>query len=514
MSSEMASLPLAFSPIALHLHASLDSLPFLFWIKDTQGRYSAVNQEFTMLCQRASTQEVLGLTDLALWPPEMAQTYRLIDSEVMRSGRAQTREECFEEQGQARWLETVIKPLVLDNGEVSGTVGFSRDVTERKSIEAQLQAKTEHLDAIFALSPDGFVSFDASRRVLYVSPAFTRMTGLDSQELGGLDEAEFGLLLAQRCSPADRFPGLEAMRGRDQNNAQGDRQLIVLSLGSRPVLEVVLREGQNPVVSQILYFRDVSHEHEIDRLKAEFLSTAAHELRTPMVSIYGFAEVMQSQELDQASRQEFLGIMLKQSERMITILNELLDLAHIDERGGKGFVFQKTHVQATVAEEVNSLTLPEGRGVPAMSAPSQPLYIMADQLKAQRAIQNVLVNAYKYSSQGQVSVLVQRRESAVAISVTDQGIGMTPEQLDRVGERFYRADASGKVLGTGLGMSLVKEIMVLHHGSVEIVSELGRGTTVTLVFPLSSPTAASAADKSKVIAVQADQVRAGSQKAP
>lgn len=486
MANEIAPLPLAVSPLALHLHASLDSLPFLFWIKDTQGRYSAVNQAFTLLCQRASTHEVLGLTDWVLWPRELAQTYRLIDAEVMRSGREQSREECLDENGQTRWLETVIKPLVLDNGEVSGTVGFSRDITERKNIEAQLQAKTEHLDAIFALSPDGFVSFDAARRVLYVNPAFSRLTGLGCTQLVGLDETDFGLLLAQRCSPPDLFPGLEALRGRSQNIAHGDRYVIALSMGSRSVLEVALRESPTPAVSQILYFRDVSHERELDRLKAEFLSTAAHELRTPMVSIYGFAEVLQSHELDQVSRQEFLGIMLKQSERMITILNELLDLAHIDERRGRGLVLQKTHLQAAVGDEIHSLNLPHGRLPPLLSAPSQPLFIMADPLQAQRAIQNVLVNAYKYSVRGPVTIVVESRESAVAISVTDQGIGMTPEQLERVGERFYRADSSGTVLGTGLGMSLVKEIMALHHGGVEISSAPGQGTTVTLVFPLTS----------------------------
>jgi signal transduction histidine kinase len=96
---------------------------------------------------------------------------------------------------------------------------------------------------------------------------------------------------------------------------------------------------------------------------------------------------------------------------------------------------------------------------------------------------HVLANAYKFAkSRDHVSIVVKQADSGVAISVIDQGIGMTAEQVQRVGERFYRADASGKVPGTGLGMSIVKEIMSLHGGSVRIQSEPGQGTTVTLLM--------------------------------
>ena len=84
-----------------------------------------------------------------------------------------------------------------------------------------------------------------------------------------------------------------------------------------------------------------------------------------------------------------------------------------------------------------------------------------------------------------MSILVEQRAGTVAIQITDQGIGMTPEQARRVGERFYRADASGKVSGTGLGMSIAKEIMALHHGNLVVESEYGRGTAITLLFPIS-----------------------------
>jgi signal transduction histidine kinase len=243
-------------------------------------------------------------------------------------------------------------------------------------------------------------------------------------------------------------------------------------------------------VSHILYLSDITHETEVDRMKSEFLATAAHELRTPMASIYGFAEVLLTQELDAANSKEFLGIIFKQSEMMASILNELLDLARIEARRGADFVFEVMPVQALVEKVVREYKLPAGRALPTLIAASAHLSILGDSQKVQQATLNVLSNAYKYSPAGG-AVQIELLESAdvagtarlVGIRITDHGIGMTPEQQARVFERFYRADTSGKILGTGLGMSIVHEVVTLHGGRVELASQPGVGTAVTLWLP-------------------------------
>jgi signal transduction histidine kinase len=112
-----------------------------------------------------------------------------------------------------------------------------------------------------------------------------------------------------------------------------------------------------------------------------------------------------------------------------------------------------------------------------------------DRKKLTQAISNVLSNAYKYSPNGgavEIELLEENKEERsgqVGICITDHGIGMTPEQCSRVCERFYRADTSGKIPGTGLGMSIVKEIVELHGGKVSLVSKIGQGTSVTLWIP-------------------------------
>ena len=390
-----------------------------------------------------------------------------------------------------RWL------LIVEHRTPSGyIVGNRIDVTSLKLAESVAREHAQQIQMIFTLSPDGFVSFDGARRVKYANPAFTRMTGLEEAQVLGLDETEFSQFLARVCLPHAGFPGTAALSAV---HAAGDEQRprIELSGPGKRVLEVFLRESDLESVSQILYLRDVTRETEVEQLKSEILSTAAHELRTPMASIYGFSEVLLTQNLPEADRREFLSIIFKQAELMASILNELLDLARIESRRGKDFVFKATHVQALVAEVIREFSLPKGRAAPELVMPELPLYVRADRTKLQQAILNVLSNAYKYSPAGSsVRVSIEDHPAAgvaesdlareapmVCVSVVDQGLGLTQEQLVRVGERFYRANTSGKVPGTGLGMSLVKEIIDLHGGKLTLASTFGAGTRVGLCLP-------------------------------
>ena len=388
---------------------------------------------------------------------------------------------------------------VLDRGDVVERdadgqplrmVGSFVDISQRKAAEALLSEHSAQLDAIFALSPDGFVAFDHKRLVKYVSPAFTTLTGLSGAEVFGLDELAFSHKLADLCSPEARFQGLAALR-HAAHAGTGDAPHQVFELkeaagaaAGRRVLKIALRESQEQSVSQILSLRDISHETAVERMKSEFLSTAAHELRTPMSGIFGFAEVLLTEQLTEAERREFLEIIYRQSKLMGSILNELLDLARIEALQGKDFVFEAVPVQALLDDVVRGLMLPDDRALPTMALPAGPAFLRADQKKAQMALLNVLSNAYKYSTPGKpVHIAVQSLPGQIAVHITDQGVGMSPEQTGRVGERFYRADTSGKVSGTGLGMSIVKEIMALHYGSMDISSAPAKGTTVSLIFP-------------------------------
>ncbi len=404
--------------------------------------------------------------------------------------------------GSYYWVESQISPFFDAHGNIEKYVSIRTDVTAHKravdenaltqsllATTTTLLERTQQRDAIVDLIPDGFVSFDAARRIDYLNPVFSRMSGITLAQAAGLDENAFSDLLAPRCSPARRFPGFARLRQHEVDPRPGERHVIELSVGPKPVLELTLRTSDTSSVSQILYFRDVTLETEVARLKNEFLTTAAHELRTPMVSIYGYAELLLSRELDPVSRQQCLEVVLMQSKIMVSILNDLLDLARIDERSGRNFAFEAVDVATLVHAVASDFTLPSGRASPELLMPQVPCSMMVDTRQTRQALANVLSNAYKYSPAGgkvQITVLppaCTTEAPLVGICITDHGIGMTPDQLSRVFERFYRADSSGKILGTGLGMSLVHEIVALHGGRVELDSRPGVGTAVTLWLP-------------------------------
>jgi PAS domain S-box-containing protein len=492
----------------LYLRATLDNLPFMFWLKDTEGRFLAVNRNFSNACGRDSPEALVGLSDLDVWPQEMAATYRADDREVLSSRQEKCVEEPIAANGGVGWIETFKKPVIGGDGKLLGTVGFARDISERRHLQQAIFDRTEQLNAIFALSPDGFVSFDRLHRVKYVSPAFLHMSGFTEDEVVGLDEAAFASRLAGACVAQASFPGFDILRARlaavpvgegeeRKGDAAGRRQLIELAGAGKRVLEMGLRlsqaGGQADSVSQILYFRDVTHESEVDQMKSEFLSTAAHELRTPMASIYGFSEVMLAYDFSPEEKREFLVAIHSQAGLMASIVNELLDLARIEARRGKDFKFERVNVRALLREIVTHFKTPDGRTDPVEPAPDGLRWVRADRNKLIQAVNNVLSNAYKYSpGGGSVAIEIIERVEArqgsgqsalTGIRISDQGIGLTPEQLQRVCERFYRADTSGKIPGTGLGMSIVKEIVELHGGEVEISSRFGGGTAVTLWLP-------------------------------
>ncbi len=359
-----------------------------------------------------------------------------------------------------------------------------------------LQKQAGQLNEIFELSPDGFVSFGVDKRINYVSPAFARMTDQGATPLVGLDEHGFSHWLNSLCEAGTSFDGLSGLRGAADAAHEGDKHAETdaktITLKGNKVLQLALRSSASATVSQVLHLRDVTREFEIDQIKSEFLSTAAHELRTPMASILGFSELLITQPFDEDQKREFLDIIYRQSIAVAAILDELLDLARIESRRGKDFTLTRFDLNELVSQTVGSYLCPQGRELPVVVPAAQPQWLLGDAGKLRQAILNVLSNAYKYSPQGgpvriEVDALLVRGQLPQArIRVTDRGIGMTPEQTSKVWDRFYRVDTSGRFPGTGLGMSIVKEIVGLHHGSVSISSALGQGTCVSLCLPVDS----------------------------
>lgn len=443
----------------------------------------------------AFLQHPLAAFSALLHPQDAPTVMARLQNSLQGDGRYESEHRLCRPDGSVVWVQDRGAVVERDaQGRPRRMVGSVRDITTRKQAQAQVEEHAEQLRAIFELSPDGFVTFDEARRVKSVNPAMTQLTGEAAERLIGLDELAFAQRINTLCKPQTPFPALPALRevlqAPDTLTTQPPggvrRHLIEFEGTPTRVLEVRLRLSNLPDVSQILYVRDVTHEAEIERLKNKFMSMAAHELRNPMASIYGFAEILHTHALNEDERQEFLDIIYRQSDLMMSILNELLDLARIEARGAQDLALEAVPVQAWVREVVARFSPPDSRARPRVRMPTRPLFMRADQRKASQALMNLLSNAYKYSSAPEpVSIRVQTEDDGVLVVVQDQGIGMTTDQLAQLGTPFYRCDTSGRVPGTGLGLSIVREIMKLHQGRWQASSTPGQGTQMALWFPAS-----------------------------
>ena len=404
---------------------------------------------------------------------------------IARGQSCQTVVRNYRQDGTLFFNELSISPVPEPDGSVRHYVGVLNDVTERERARLAIAERSARLNAVFELSPDGFVVFDKEQRLVYSNAAFQAMTGWSGDaEAGAITLAEFDRRFARLCDATHPPRGVAEAIAADADEAE----TLTVARPQPRVLARVVRRQLDGLGETILFFRDVTHETEVDRMKSEFLTTAAHELRTPMVSVYGFTELLLNRQVSDVRRRDMLETIHRQASLLINMVNELLDLARIEARRGKDLRRETCRLGELLGQAVGTFATPGAPHRMLVRAGSDDALLFVDPEKTHRALTNVLSNAVKYSPQGG-EIVVDTLDGeldgqpAVGVRVRDHGIGMTPEQLARVFERFYRADPSGNIPGTGLGMSLVKEIAELQGGRVQIDSHPGLGTEVVLWLP-------------------------------
>jgi signal transduction histidine kinase len=237
----------------------------------------------------------------------------------------------------------------------------------------------------------------------------------------------------------------------------------------------------------VLY--DVRRELRLSELRSHFVASVSHELKTPLTSIRMFAEtILLGRASSEAARSEYLANIVHETERLTRLLNNVLDVSKID-RGEKIYRFADTSLPEVVNRCARTMEYPlEQHGLQlAVSADEELPLVSADADALQQAIINLLANAMKYSNGSRaIDLRLRRSDGHAIVEVADRGLGIPPEHLPRLVEKFYRVPSAenSRIPGTGLGLTLVDHIAKAHGGSLEIRSEPGAGTTVSLHLPL------------------------------
>ncbi len=358
---------------------------------------------------------------------------------------------------------------------------MARQLEQRITI---ITDQRREVEAILAAMVEGVIALDSQGRVVTVNRAAAAFLGIDPDQVRGRLVQE-----VVRDLGLQRFIG-DVLRGKDTQEAQlglpynGGRSFQVH--GAR-------LEGGRPGQAQgaVIVLHDMTQVARLESVRKDFVANVSHELKTPITSIKGFVEaLMDDRPVDPDQAHRYLSIVARHADRLNSIIDDLLVLSRLEEDREKPRIdleeISLRPVLASAIELSQIKAAAKSIGVELACDPAMQVRVNAPLLE--QAVANLVDNAVKYSdARSQVLVQARQREGQLEISVQDHGIGIPEEHLGRIFERFYVVDKgrSRKLGGTGLGLAIVKHIVQVHGGSVDVRSEVGKGSTFTIHVPLS-----------------------------
>ncbi|MBU1627299.1 PAS domain-containing protein, partial [bacterium] len=387
-------------------------------------------------------------------------------------------------------------------------IGTCQDITERKMVEEQIRKysislekmvkeRTEHLDealnemekskeqvdGILKAMPEGLIYTDTNNRIILMNSAAEDLlnTRLSNVINKSIDYAIEDKTLRDRFNYTldKKMTGYQFDFTLPSDDPEHPKTLRATTS--------VLRDKLESLRGIVTIIQDVTHEREVDRMKTEFITTAAHELRSPLTAIRGFSEILLTKEGYSPEKvRKFLTHINKGAESLTNIINDLLDVSRLES--GKGYMLNKSWcnidslIEESISDFSSQIKIHSFEYVPSES--SEEVYV--DREKIKQVMTNLLSNAIKYSpGGGLIKVVCEYQIIYYIVSVEDHGIGMKLEHAEKVFEKFFRVDSSNtSVEGTGLGMSIVKYIVDAHEGRVWVESKFGEGTKVSFVIPI------------------------------
>lgn len=354
------------------------------------------------------------------------------------------------------------------------------------SLEAyldDLSEERERMETILNSIGDGIVVTNEKGKVTLLNAPAERLFGMRRMDMIGSQVETLTPVCGLSYLVQSALSENRVIRGEVRTEFPADR---ILNVHVAPVHD---RKGQ--IAGTVCLLQDMSETRRHAEIQKDFVANVSHELRTPVASIRAIVGALQSGALDDPDvAARFVSSLDAETERLSLLLNDLLNLSELDA-GKTGRKYTAVNVRKVAEEVVDNLADQiRQRGVYVSLDVPESVTLRADSLHISQVLQNLVDNAVKYTrSGGTIGIAVLESENEVTLKVQDTGIGIPPGDLDRVFERFYRVDKarSRQLGGTGLGLSIVKDIVELYDGRIIVESEVGKGSTFTVVLPKFPP---------------------------
>lgn len=334
----------------------------------------------------------------------------------------------------------------------------------------ELQRQQTEFSQITSSMREGLVLLDEKEHVLSINPA--------AEKLFGTDESCVGQDFLTIDRSHDMSLAIERATDEGHSEARVER-------GGRIWQFDVSRIGASgAAVGAVLLAFDITERETAEQTRREFTANVSHELKTPLQGIIGSAELLENGMVKQEDVPRFVGHIRKEAQRLVTLIGDIIRLSQLDE--GDEMPRETVDLLTLSQEAADDLKTAAAEKHIAIAVEGGSETIGGVRRLLYEVIYNLCDNAIKYNVEGgSVKVSVGERDGKAFVSVADTGIGIAPEHQSRIFERFYRVDKSHSKAsgGTGLGLSIVKHAVQYHHGTVELHSEEGKGTTICILLP-------------------------------
>lgn len=387
----------------------------------------------------------------------------------------------------SRVSKSIIKPineLALDHPAENVTYDelapLLRKISiQNKTIEKQLKEagqKQEEFKLITENMNEGFLIIDKDARLLSGNTSAIKLLGGNNPEQSSvltINHSKSFIEIIEKALSGENCDSIAKINNKS------------LNLIASPVYD------GTKLIGAVIIIIDMTESVEREQLRREFTSNVSHELKTPLTSISGFAEIMKDGGTPEETVKDFSKSIYDEAQRLIMLVNDIIKISELDENTS---AFETESVNLyEIAREVSERLEPEaGKKNVKITLEGNDTYIIGVRKILDEMISNLCDNAIKYNRQnGSVKIKVSEENNSAVVSVSDTGIGIPPDAQDRVFERFYRVDKSHSkaIGGTGLGLSIVKHGAIYHKAKIALESVPDKGTTVTITFPFDFKTA-------------------------
>jgi two-component system, cell cycle sensor histidine kinase and response regulator CckA len=483
------------------LKAVLEHLPDLLWMKDHEGVFQLVNEAFAQSCGERTPEEVLGKTDWDVWPSDLAEKYRKDDQAVFESRQSQLVDEPIMTKLGSKWFETFRTPLFDKDGQIVGTVGSARDITERKAAEQALRDSEEKYRNILETIADGYHEVDLSGNLTLVNDSLCDIIGSSREELLGMNYRE----LMDETNAQQVFDAYNEVYQSGSANTGFDLEIVRKDGAKRSIsVSIALKRDVNQRASGFRgVFRDVTEHRRLeDQLQQAAKMEAigrlaggiAHDFNNLLTAVIGYSDLLLKETPKDDVQHERLLNIAHAANRAAALTKQLLAFSR--KQVLEVSVLNVNDVIAGMTEMLRRLI---GEDIELATDCFSPLgHVRADPSQIEQILLNLVVNARDAMPHGgrleieTANVLLDEDYSRtqadvepglyVMCAVSDSGVGMDSEIMTHIFDPFFTTKDTG--VGTGLGLATVYGIVKQHQGHVVVESQPGHGSIFKVYLPL------------------------------